>query len=85
MLWRTEWRTRAAQFISAVIRTRAAEALRLRHAPFIATIRPPSHHRRSTALLIAARSAFKPWAKILATATRAVKTTLGEILRTRTA
>lgn len=85
VIWRAEWRTRAVPFISAVIRARAIEALRLRSATFIATIRPPSHHRRTTTLFVAARATLKPRTKILTTATRAIKTALGEILRPRTA
>lgn len=51
--------TWAARFFTAVIQARAAETLRLLHAPFKTTLRPLPHHLRPMTMLFPARSTLE--------------------------
>jgi hypothetical protein len=71
----------AARFFTAVIQARAAETLRLRHAPFKTTLRPLPHHLRPTTMRFPARSALELRTKTSSATALPGKTTLGKVLR----
>jgi hypothetical protein len=71
----------AARFFTAVIQARAAETLRLLHAPFKATLRPLPHHLRPMTMLFPTRSTLELRTKTSSATALPGKTTLSKVLR----